>query len=201
MSLTERESAPGGTAEENGKGKRTKEGRVKWDAEQDGYLISLVVAYDGKRWSDIAACMNEKFSMCKRTSKQCRERWHYCLDLKINHNPWSRQEEATLLLAHMDYGNRWCDVTAYFKGRHNNMIKNRFYSILRKVKNKVHISDYSYQDELELIEMHYLTIVMMNYIRSPIPKEDYKRKRRTDFMHTVVSSISSKMLVVSVLYI
>eukprot|EP00826_Nyctotherus_ovalis_P037309 TRINITY_DN3395_c0_g1_i1.p1 TRINITY_DN3395_c0_g1~~TRINITY_DN3395_c0_g1_i1.p1 ORF type:complete len:105 (-),score=25.98 TRINITY_DN3395_c0_g1_i1:426-716(-) len=73
--------------------------------------------------------------------------------------------------------------------------------ILRKVKNKVHISDYSYQDELELIEMHYLTIVMMNYIRSPIPKEDYKRKRRTDFMHTVVSSISSKMLVVSVLYI
>lgn len=171
-----------------------KEERVKWTSDQDATLTTLAVAYNGKNWNAITACMNEKFPSNIKTSKQCRERWHYCLDLSINHKPWSKYEEATLIIAHMDYGNRWCDIATRFKGRHNNMIKNRFYSILRKVKNKIRINDYTSQDQLELLELYYMTSVMVNYIKHPAPPEDFKRKRGRDFMYTLVNDIAISTL-------
>lgn len=167
-----------------------KEDRVKWSAQQDNILSSLAVAYGAKNWNAIASCMNENFPSSVKTSKQCRERWHYCLDLKIDHKPWTKQEEATLLLVHMNYGNRWCDIASHLKGRHNNMIKNRFYSILRKVKNRIRNDVYTSQDQLEVIEMHYMTSVMINYIKNPIPAEDLRRRRGRDFMHTLVNDIT-----------
>eukprot|EP00826_Nyctotherus_ovalis_P053803 TRINITY_DN7020_c0_g1_i7.p1 TRINITY_DN7020_c0_g1~~TRINITY_DN7020_c0_g1_i7.p1 ORF type:complete len:351 (+),score=62.10 TRINITY_DN7020_c0_g1_i7:222-1274(+) len=168
----------------------SKEDRAKWTLEQDARLTGLAVNYGAKNWNTIASCMNETFPLNQKTSKQCRERWHYCLDMKINHKPWSKDEEAVLLIAHMDYGNKWCEIATRFNGRHNNMIKNRFYSVLRKVKNKIRNSDYSSQDQLELLEMHYMTDVMANYINHPAPAEDYKRKRGRDFMYTLVSDIT-----------
>lgn len=171
-----------------------KEDRVKWTTQQDNTLSNLALAYGAKNWNAIASCMNEKFPSSVKTSKQCRERWHYCLDMKIDHKPWTKQEEAKLLLAHMDYGNRWCDIASHLKGRHNNMVKNRFYSILRKVKNKIRNDVYTSQDQLEVIEMHYMTFVMINYIKNPAPMEDSGRKRGRDFMHTLVNDITITML-------
>jgi len=168
----------------------SREDRTKWTLEQDNTLSDLAIAHGSKNWNAIALHMNEKFPFNKKTSKQCRERWHYCLDLKINHKPWSKQEEAILLLAHMDYGNHWCDISTYFKGRHNNMIKNRFYSILRKVKNKIRNKDYNGVDQLELVEMHYMAGVMINYIRNPAPAEDSKRRRKRDFMYSLINDIN-----------
>jgi hypothetical protein len=194
MSRTESEDIPMSIMSVGGSNESPKEERIKWTSDQDSTLASLAISYSAKNWNAIASRMNEKYPLNKKTSKQCRERWHYCLDLKINHKPWSKCEEAELIVAHMDYGNRWCDIATRFKGRHNNMIKNRFYSILRKVKNKIRINDYNSQDQLELIEIHYMTSVMVNYIKNPAPPEDFKRKRGRDFMYTLVNDIALTLL-------
>lgn len=167
-----------------------REERAKWTAEEDSSLISLAITHNARNWNIIAASMNERFPIGKKTSKQCRERWHNCLDLGINHKSWSKWEEAMLIKAHMDYRNRWCDIALRFKGRHNNMIKNRFYSILRKIKNKIRNNDFNAQDQLELLEMYYMTSLMISYIRNPRPIEDHRRKRGKDFMHTLVNDLS-----------
>lgn len=190
MSCLECEEPPQDKLHSSDAKRLSKEDRVKWTLEQDTRLTSLAVNYGAKNWNAIASCMNENFPVSQKTSKQCRERWHYCLDLKINHKPWTKDEEAVLLIAHMDYGNRWCDIATRFNGRHNNMIKNRFYSVLRKVKNKIRNNDYSSQDQLELLEMHYMTGVMANYVKHPAPAEDYARKRGRDFMYTLISDIT-----------
>jgi len=194
MSHIENEDIPMSTMSVGGSNGSPKEERVKWTSDQDTSLASLAITYGAKNWNAIASCMNEKYPLNRKTSKQCRERWHYCLDLKINHKPWSKCEEAELIMAHMEYGNRWCDIATRFKGRHNNMIKNRFYSILRKVKNKIRTNDFSSQDQLELIEIHYMTSVMINYVKNPAPPEDFKRKRGRDFMYTLVNDITLTLL-------
>lgn len=194
MSRKEFEDIPKDTISPTSTSISSKEERVKWNSDQDSALANLAIAYGGKNWNAITDCMNKKFPSNIKSSKQCRERWHYCLDLKINHKPWSKYEEAVLIIAHMDFGNRWCDIATHFKGRHNNMIKNRFYSILRKVKNKIRVNDYSSQDQLELLELYYMTSVMTNYAKHPAPSEDFKRKRGRDFMYTLVNDIAISTL-------
>jgi len=44
-------------------------------------------------------------------SVQCRERWHNQLDPAIRKDPWTREEEDTLLKAHAVYGNRCVTYT------------------------------------------------------------------------------------------
>ncbi len=171
-----------------------KEERADWSPEQDNYLKGLVNAYGPHNWVSISEYMNAHFSDKRKSSKQCRERWCNKLDPTINHCPWTKQEEATLILSHMKFKNRWCDIVSTLKGRHNNMIKNRFYSIFRKVKNKVKNNDFSYSSKLELIEMHYMICVMEEYAANPLPPDEPKRKRGKDFMYTLIEDIDMPML-------
>ncbi len=171
-----------------------KEKRAEWTPEQDFYMLSLITSYGPHNWSSIADCMNARFPWDKKSSKQCRERWYNKLDPSICHSPWSKQEEALLVLSHMKYKNRWCDIANALKGRHNNMIKNRFYSIFRKVKNKVRNNDFTYRTKLELFEMYYMITVMEDYVANPLPVDEPKRKRGKDFMYTLIKDVDLKLL-------
>ncbi len=162
----------------------------EWSPEVDQYLRLLVESQGGHDWVTIAACMNSHFLGCDAvTSKQCRERWCNKLDPSISHAAWSSREEAMLVLSHMKNKNRWCDIVRDLKGRHNNMIKNRFYSIFRKIKNKVKCGDLAYGTQLEVLEGYYMVSVMQDYLQKPVPEEEPKRKRGKDFMFTLISDI------------
>ena len=167
---------------------------IDWTPEQDSMLKILVAIHGPHNWVAISNRMNEKFG-AKKLGKEYRERWCNRLDPAINHAPWTEEEEAVLILAHMKIKNRWCDIVELLKGRHNNMIKNRFYSIFRKVKNKVKNSDLTYSSEIELIEIHYMISVMEDYLRKPPPPVEPKRKRGRDFLYNLIDDIEFQTLI------
>ncbi len=171
-----------------------KDERADWNPEQDYCLKTLVTNYGPHNWVSIAELLNSQSAEKHKTSKQCRERWCNKLDPAINHCPWTKQEEAVLILSHMKFKNRWCDIVANLKGRHNNMIKNRFYSIFRKVKNKLKTNDFSYNSKLELVEIYYMISVMEEYAANPLPEDEPKRKRGRDFMYTLIDDIDQPSL-------
>jgi hypothetical protein len=86
----------------------------------------------------------------------------------------------------MDHGNSWCDITTHLKGQRKNMIKNRFYSILRKVKNNTRNNDYGNVNQLEQVEMYY----MIHYIKNPAPIEEFKKKIGRNFMYNLTNDIT-----------
>lgn len=171
-----------------------KEERAVWNAEHDICLTSIVTTYGSQNWTAIAESMNVQFPDYRKSGKQCRERWYNKLDPNIKHAPWTKQEEAALILHHMRLKNRWADISGKFNGRTNNMVKNRFYSIFRKVKNKTKNFDFAYNSRLELIEMYYMISVMEDYAANPLSPEEPKRKRGKDFMYTLIEDLDMSQL-------
>jgi myb proto-oncogene protein len=47
-------------------------------------------------------------------------------------DPWTNQEDVLLMNLHAEFGNKWSQIAACMPGRADNMIKNRWYSILSK---------------------------------------------------------------------
>ncbi|CAI2386005.1 unnamed protein product [Moneuplotes crassus] len=68
----------------------------------------------------------------KRSSKQCRERWHNHLDPKINKEPITLDEERKIFEYHLEIGNKWAKIANILGGRTDNMVKNHFYGTLRR---------------------------------------------------------------------
>ena len=55
----------------------------------------------GNKWSEIAK------HVPGRVGKQCRERWFNNLDPSILKGNWTEAEDATLIEAHKQLGNKW----------------------------------------------------------------------------------------------
>lgn len=171
-----------------------RDGRSKWTNEQDAYIQDLVETYGNKDWNIISNALNQKFTFAPRTSNQCRLRWK-----KLNHNlpskhSWTEKEEAELLLAHRTYKNSWSDISNALHGRVNNTIKNRFYTIFRKVKNKIKKFDYSYTSQCELLQIHYMISVMESYMSTMANAESANEMAGKDFVFKLVQQIDKKTL-------
>ena len=88
------------------------------------------------------------------------------------------------------YQNHWSKITDSLQGRTSNMIKNKFYSIFRKVKSKMHRNDFKYNSKLELLEMHYMSSITERYLAHPTPCIKQKGKRGKDFIFSLISNVS-----------
>ena len=71
-----------------------------------------------------------------RVGKQCRERWNNHLCPEVKKTEWSEEEDRAILQGVAVLGTRWCEIikTPALSGRTDNAIKNRFYSLQRKMK-------------------------------------------------------------------
>lgn len=108
-----------------------------WTSEEDCALKQLVAEFGTKRWAFIASKCYERFHLCRKTGKQCRERWHNHLAPNIKKGAITSAEEKVIFQAHKQLGNRWTEIAKRLPGRTDNVIKNYFYSTIRKELRKV----------------------------------------------------------------
>ena len=111
--------------------RRIKPGLIKgpWKKEEDSKLLSLYEKY-GKNWAAISK------EMPHRTGKQIRDRFINNLDTRYNNGKFNEEEDKMILKYHKIYGNKWSKIAKKMKARTGDMVKNRFYSSLkRKLQN------------------------------------------------------------------
>lgn len=161
-----------------------------WHNEKDNYLKSLVNVHGTKNWELIASIMNVTFLDSIKTPFDCKDRYFNYLDPGLGKKPWSDKEEFELLVAQKRFQNRWSDVATALRGRSNNTIKNRFYSIFRKVKNKIKKIETSYLSKLELLEIYYMISIMEYYIAHPDNIEEHKGRRGKDYIYTLLHNLT-----------
>lgn len=113
--------------------KRIRPGIVKgsWTPEEDYQIISLINKV-GKNWALISR------HMPSRNGKQIRDRYINYLDTQIIREKFSAEEDKLIIDNYLNYGPKWSVIAKYIEGRTADMIKNRFYSSLRR---KVHVHE------------------------------------------------------------
>lgn len=121
--------------------------------------------------------------------KTCAE-WADEEDAKDPRNAWTEREELEMLIAHQQHHNKWSHIAQQLAGRNNNSVKNRFYSIFRKIKNKVKRSDFDYVSRFESLEAIYILSLMKQYLLNQVPAQDYTGKRGKDYIFSLLKGLN-----------
>ena len=109
----------------------------KWDLNEDKIIIEYVKKKGEGNWNQIQS------SLVGRTTKQIRERYINHLKNKIlndNENinfKWNEKLDIELIQNYIIYEGSFVKMSENLKGTTPNMVKNRFYSLLRQCVNKL----------------------------------------------------------------
>eukprot|EP00826_Nyctotherus_ovalis_P007666 TRINITY_DN11949_c0_g1_i4.p1 TRINITY_DN11949_c0_g1~~TRINITY_DN11949_c0_g1_i4.p1 ORF type:complete len:313 (-),score=38.53 TRINITY_DN11949_c0_g1_i4:117-1025(-) len=82
------------------------------------------------------------------------------------------------------------EVSSLLKGRCNSMVKNRFYTIFRRIKGKIVKFNCTYSSKIELLETYYVISLIEHHLAHPSPNPIIKGKRGTDFIYSLVHDLS-----------
>jgi hypothetical protein len=112
----------------------------KWTQDEDKILLNWVDKNGPNKWAKLSLILKG------RSSKQIRDRWINNLNpQKSKQFEWTEELDKFLLLKYLEYGSSWVSISKYLPHTSENMIKNRFYSMLRSIANKIrkknHVKD------------------------------------------------------------
>lgn len=116
--------------------------RQPWSKDEDKLILSLIEKH-GQNWSLIASLIEG------RTGKQVRERFLNKLDKNINRSKFTEEDDELIISLYERLGPKWKVISGNFRGRPENMVKNRFYSHIRK---KLLLNPEKYRSVLRNIE-------------------------------------------------
>jgi hypothetical protein len=125
-----------------------------WSKEEDLRLVDLVEVYGTNNWDIIAGYI-------KRDAKEIQVRFREKLDPRIKRSKFSKEEDELLLSLHKELGNKWGEIAQRMENRSQMMIKNRYYSYLRK---KLLIDKYRNENESKVSENKEITDCISNDI-------------------------------------
>ena len=119
--------------------------RRLWTDSEDKAMNSLVEKYGLKKWKLIGKKLQTEYQIHGRSGKQCRERYNFLFQIRwFNHlnpnvskGPLTDEEESIVFQALKTHGNKWADIAKLLNGRTDNVVKNHFYTILRKQIRKI----------------------------------------------------------------
>jgi hypothetical protein len=98
----------------------------KWTEEEDKLLLNWVEQNGPQKWSKLSLILKG------RSSKQIRDRWINNLNPdKSKTFQWTDDLDKLLLLKYIEIGSSWVTISKHLEHTTENMIKNRFYSLLR----------------------------------------------------------------------
>jgi 23S rRNA U2552 (ribose-2'-O)-methylase RlmE/FtsJ len=95
---------------------------------EDEQLVKLIGRFGRRSWDVVASYMPN------RSARQCRDRWKFYLCPSVNRAPWTAEEDQLLLAKYRELGPRWSALCQFFENRSLNNIKNRWNSVVRKIK-------------------------------------------------------------------
>lgn len=159
--------------------KRIKPGIIKgvWTVDEDILLLNLIKRF-GKNWSLISKYMSS------RSGKQIRDRYLNTLDPELNKEKFTEEEDQMIIRYYSMYGTLWSKIAKYFKGRTGDMIKNRFYSSLRKrgsIKGRIEESSNHFDSVYGSGEINMLQKVEGSINNSNEENEDYEEEDEEEF--------------------
>lgn len=103
----------------------------KWSEEEDKILISWVKKHGPNNWAKLTLALRG------RSSKQIRDRWVNNLNpQRAKHFVWNDELDRILLIKYMEFGSSWVQISKFIPNSTENMIKNRFYCLLRSIAAK-----------------------------------------------------------------
>jgi len=174
--------------------KRIKPGTVKgsWSQEEDEKLENFIKRF-GKNWSLISKYMPT------RSGKQIRDRYLNTLDPTILKEKFSYEEDKKIVELYKKYGSSWSLIAGSFSGRTGDIIKNRFYSSLKKninlgnnslSKENDIVNENSMNTQNNLNKFKNLTL-HENFAERKIDDFTYKKKEQYDCVFNVQNSYIS----------
>lgn len=92
--------------------------RGPWLPEEDRKLMELISVFGPSNWVRISN------SLCLRTPKQCRERYHQNLKPSLNRTPITIEEGLLIEKLVAKHGKKWAEIARHLNGRSDNAIKN-----------------------------------------------------------------------------
>jgi hypothetical protein len=109
--------------------------KSNWNHKDDISLVELIEIY-GNDWEKIAERL-------KKPIETIQERYNNKLNPKLKRSKFTVEEDEKVIELHHKFGNNWTEIAKYLPDRNALMIKNRFYSVLRKkiLNNKVNSKD------------------------------------------------------------
>ena len=167
----------------------------KWDLNEDKIIIDYVKKHGEGNWNLIQS------SLVGRTTKQIRERYVNHIKNKISNEEninfkWNDKLDIILIQNYIIYEGSFVKISENIKGTSPNMVKNRFYSLLRQCVNKL-MKNKNYCESQKIK-------ILKNEINSQKNNnknnynEDYNIKKINDLMLNLYNDeITNKNLILS----